>query len=79
VFDNYLKSFLTPHNDSVIFDRHITLVCQLLSFEDPELALHLQAIGFHPSMYAIPWWFTLFSRNALPLPSFLSFTQCATA
>ena len=42
---------------------------QLLSFHDAELAAHLDDVGFHPELYAIPWFLTLYTRaSARPRP-----------
>lgn len=30
--------------------------------KDPELVMHLHKIGFHPDLYAIPWFLTLFTH-----------------
>ena len=35
---------------------------KMLAFHDPHLAVHLNREGFHPELYAIPWYLTLFTH-----------------
>lgn len=39
---------------------------QLLAYHDPRLFLHLRGQNFHPELYAIPWFLTLFT-HILPI------------
>lgn len=53
--------------NNVFFEKETLLLFrQLLAYHDPKLAMHLQNIGFHPDLYAIPWFLTLFT-HILPL------------
>ena len=45
---------------------YLASFCALLSYHDPELAAHLDAIGFTPEQYAVPWFMTLFA-HVLPM------------
>jgi len=56
--------------DSLAVFRH------LISFHDPELAAHLDDIGFMPDLYAIPWFLTLYTRTSLAKRS--SSARCQT-
>ena len=63
--DRWLPNFFLPDN-AVVLQHHLTSFKQLLSYIDPELSWELERGGFHPELYAIPWFLTLFS-HALPL------------
>ena len=57
----YLNNFFLKGNASSLQGR-LVVFRQLLSYHDPELALHLYRIGFQPELYAIPWFLTLFTH-----------------
>ncbi len=56
--DNFFLSVNTP-----VLQEYLAVFRHLLSFHDPELSSHLEAIGFMPDLYAIPWFLTLFTRK----------------
>ena len=60
----YLRDFSDP--DNTAFQLRMEQLLQLLHFHDPILARHLATIQFHPRLYAVPWFYTLFS-HILPL------------
>ncbi|KAG1140860.1 hypothetical protein G6F37_007493 [Rhizopus arrhizus] len=55
--DNFFLSDNTP-----VLQEYLAVFRHLLSFHDPELSSHLEAIGFMPDLYAIPWFLTLFTH-----------------
>ena len=65
VIDRWLPNFFLPDN-AVALQHHLASFKQVLSYIDPELSWELERGGFHPELYAIPWFLTLFS-HALPL------------
>ena len=58
----FLSSFFEADNSHVL-DRQLSLFGQLITYHDPELAVHLWRIRFAPDLYAYPWLFTLFARE----------------
>lgn len=48
-----------------MLDDYFAVFRHLLSFHDPELSSHIDAIGFMPDLYAIRWFLTLFTRKPL--------------
>jgi hypothetical protein len=65
VSTRYLRGFLAPDNTACL-NLYLASFCALLSYHDPELAAHLDAIGFTPEQYAVPWFMTLFA-HVLPM------------
>lgn len=53
---------LFDREQSVYLQEHLQIFKQLLSYHDPKLSNHLNEIGFHPALYAIPWFLTLFTQ-----------------
>lgn len=53
---------LFDREQSVYLQEHLQIFKQLLSYHDPQLAMHLNEIGFQPALYAIPWFLTLFTQ-----------------
>lgn len=62
LIQNYLKNFFL-HDNSAILQDHLAAFRQLITFHDPQLNQHLTLIGFQPSLYAIPWFLTIFTRK----------------
>lgn len=58
----FLNNFFLSDNAPVL-QEYLAVFRHLLSFHDPELSSHLDAIGFMPDLYAIPWFLTLFTRK----------------
>ena len=42
--------------------EYLAVFKQLIAFHLPDLYNHLDDIGFHPELYAIPWFLTMFSH-----------------
>eukprot|EP01126_Amoeba_proteus_P055313 TRINITY_DN6854_c0_g1_i5.p1 TRINITY_DN6854_c0_g1~~TRINITY_DN6854_c0_g1_i5.p1 ORF type:complete len:447 (-),score=89.97 TRINITY_DN6854_c0_g1_i5:245-1585(-) len=61
VVELYLKPFFHKEK-SIYLQEHLTIYKQLLSYLDPELAMHLHKERFNPDLYAIPWFLTLFAH-----------------
>ncbi|KAG1172408.1 hypothetical protein G6F70_006425 [Rhizopus microsporus] len=57
----FLDNFFLSDNAPVL-QEYLAVFRHLLSFHDPELSSHLDAIGFMPDLYAIPWFLTLFTH-----------------
>lgn len=57
----YLKNFFMKENSSFL-QGHLLTFRQLMCYHDPELAVHLFNIDYHPELYAIPWFLTLFAH-----------------
>ncbi|ORE03284.1 RabGAP/TBC [Rhizopus microsporus var. microsporus] len=60
-----LKSWVVANPSLVywqVLQEYLAVFRHLLSFHDPELSSHLDAIGFMPDLYAIPWFLTLFTH-----------------
>ncbi|EIE80089.1 hypothetical protein RO3G_04794 [Rhizopus delemar RA 99-880] len=49
-------------DNTPVLQEYLAVFRHLLSFHDPELSSHLEAIGFMPDLYAIPWFLTLFTH-----------------
>lgn len=61
IIEKFSKNLFDKDN-SVYLQEHLHILKQILSYHDPELAMHLHQIGFHPNLYAIPWFITLFTH-----------------
>lgn len=48
-------------DNTQFLQNHMLTFRQLLAYHDPELSCHLHNIGFHPYLYAIPWFLTEFT------------------
>jgi hypothetical protein len=59
---SYLNNFFLNDNSAILQD-HLAAFRQLITYHDPELNRHLTKIGFLPSLYAIPWFLTIFTRT----------------
>lgn len=70
----YVYQFFLPDNSEGMESR-LALFKQLLTYHDPELALHMGEIGFVPELYAIPWFLTMFS-HVLPLEKIYRLWDC---
>ncbi|KAI0229602.1 hypothetical protein L0F63_003726 [Massospora cicadina] len=57
----YLAQFFTPDNSAALQAR-LQAFQQVMAYHDPQLALHTLRLGFHPQLYAIPWFLTLFTH-----------------
>eukprot|EP01137_Pigoraptor_chileana_P003838 Opistho-2@44615 len=57
----YLPGFFAHDNSATIQD-YLASFRHLLAFGDPELAAHLDEIGFLPELYAIPWFLTMYTH-----------------
>lgn len=57
----YLQNFFLKENASFL-QGHLLIFRQLIAYHDPELAVHLFNIDYHPELYAIPWFLTLFTH-----------------
>jgi len=57
----YLNDFFAYDNSHVLQDS-LAVFRHLLSFNDAELAAHMDEIGFLPDLFAIPWFLTLYTR-----------------
>lgn len=60
----FLNNFFLKDSKPVL-DDYFAVFRHLLSFHDPELSAHIDAIGFMPDLYAIRWFLTLFTRKSL--------------
>lgn len=65
----FVRGFFESDN-SMAMQHALALFDKLLLFHDPELALHLHNIGYHPELYAIPWFLTLYA-HVLPIEKLL--------
>jgi TBC domain-containing protein kinase-like protein len=65
----YLHNFFLKDN-SVIIKEYLTKFSQLVTFHEPSLSQHLNAINFIPELFAIPWVLTMFS-HVFPLHKIL--------
>jgi hypothetical protein len=61
----YAHGFFLPDNTACL-NLYLATFCQLINFHDPELASHLDTIGFTPDHYLVPWFMTLFA-HVLPM------------
>ncbi|CAB5395590.1 unnamed protein product [Rhizophagus irregularis] len=62
-FDSLCAPFLTLNfNDEALAFKYLAVFSHLLSFHDPELSNHLDKIEYHPDLYAIRWFLTLFTH-----------------
>jgi TBC domain-containing protein kinase-like protein len=61
----YLHDFFLKDN-SAIMQEYLAVFSQMIAFHEPELYNHLDSIAFHPELYAIPWFLTMFT-HILPL------------
>jgi len=59
--DVYLSEFFVQEGSDFLNIRMQQLI-KLVNYHDPELAMHLDSIKFNPELYAVPWFFTLFSH-----------------
>ncbi|KAI9143714.1 rab-GTPase-TBC domain-containing protein [Paraphysoderma sedebokerense] len=57
----FLSNFFTTDNSAAL-QEYLAIFKHLLSFHDPELSVHLDSIGFHPELYSISWFLTLFAH-----------------
>ncbi|RIA85387.1 hypothetical protein C1645_781994 [Glomus cerebriforme] len=57
----FAQDFFLSDNSPVITE-YLAVFRHLLSFHDPELSSHLDRIGYHPELYAIRWFLTLFTH-----------------
>lgn len=57
----YLHRFFQKDNTSVI-QEYLAVFSHLISFHDPQLCNHLDAIGFIPDLYSIPWFLTMYAH-----------------
>ncbi|KAK5650705.1 hypothetical protein RI129_001734 [Pyrocoelia pectoralis] len=57
----YLHNFFLRDNSAVIHE-YLAKFSQLIAFQDPVLANHLENINFIPELFAIPWFLTMFSH-----------------
>ena len=62
--NKYLKDMFSSGDSLMIFEK-LSLLKRLFAFHDPELASHLDHIGFHEDLYAVPWLLTAFARKSL--------------
>lgn len=61
VLGDLLSGFFEPF--VLVLQNTESLFLQLLNYHDPELASHLDTIGFSPDHYIVPWFMTLFART----------------
>lgn len=61
IIEKFSKNLFDRDNTEFL-QEHLHILKQLLSYHDPELSMHLHRIGFHPNLYAIPWFITLFTH-----------------
>ncbi|RUP48461.1 rab-GTPase-TBC domain-containing protein [Jimgerdemannia flammicorona] len=57
----FLCNFFLHDNEGVL-QEYLAIFRHLLSFHDPELSRHVEAISFVSNLYAIPWFLTLFTH-----------------
>jgi hypothetical protein len=57
----YLSNFFKRGN-GMYLQAYLLVFRQLVAYHEPELAWHLFKIGFHPELFAISWFLTLFTR-----------------
>ncbi|KAI9320918.1 rab-GTPase-TBC domain-containing protein [Dichotomocladium elegans] len=57
----FLTNFFVKDSKPVL-DDYFAVFRHLLSYHDPELSAHFDAISFEPHLYAIRWFFTLFTH-----------------
>lgn len=57
----YLNKFFLKDNSPVI-QEYLAVFSHLVAYHDPELSNHLDAIGFIPDLYAIPWFLTMYAH-----------------
>ena len=62
IISKYLRGIYVPDNGKTVA-KLLTLFSQLLTFHDPELAVHLHRSMYTPDIFALPWFFTLFSHS----------------
>lgn len=65
----YAERYVCQDDDSFLF-KSFRLFSLLLTYHDPQLALHLLEQDFPPELYSPPWFLTLYSRS-LPLKDVL--------
>lgn len=58
----YLRNFFRRGN-GMYLQAYLLVFRQLVAYHEPVLAWHLFKIGFHPELYAISWFLTLFTRT----------------
>jgi TBC domain-containing protein kinase-like protein len=58
----YSKDFFVSDNSALI-EEYMQTFQQLIMFHDPHLGLHMCEIGVRPTLFAVPWFLTLFSRK----------------
>ncbi|CAG0883095.1 unnamed protein product [Cyprideis torosa] len=49
-------------DNALVIQEYLALFSHLISFHDPVLRTHLDEIGFHPELYAIPWFLTMYTH-----------------
>nr|XP_039266398.1 TBC domain-containing protein kinase-like protein [Styela clava] len=59
--DKYLYNFFLKDNSAII-QEYLAVFRHLIAFHEPELANHLEKIGFIPELYSIPWFLTMFTH-----------------
>ncbi|KAJ9054017.1 hypothetical protein DSO57_1018893 [Entomophthora muscae] len=58
---SFLSQFFTTDNSTALQDR-LQAFQQIMAYHDPQLAIYTHRLGFHPQLYAIPWFLTLFTH-----------------
>lgn len=62
VVDHYLRNFFAQ-DEPFYLQETLALYQKVFTYTNPELALHLSNEMFTPSLYAIPWFLTLFAHS----------------
>ncbi|KFD49083.1 hypothetical protein M513_10025 [Trichuris suis] len=62
--NSFLKDFFLKDN-SAVMREYLTVFENALAFYDCQLYNHFCKINFHPELYAIPWFLTMFARRCL--------------
>ncbi|KAI9209015.1 rab-GTPase-TBC domain-containing protein [Polychytrium aggregatum] len=57
----FLSDFFVVDN-TITINKYMTVFSKLIAFHDPELALHMLTLGLQPSLYAIPWFMTMYAH-----------------
>uniref|UniRef100_A0A5S6QTB6 Protein kinase domain-containing protein n=1 Tax=Trichuris muris TaxID=70415 RepID=A0A5S6QTB6_TRIMR len=63
--NSFLKDFFLKDN-SAVMREYLAVFETALAFYDSQLYNHLSKINFHPELYAIPWFLTMFA-HVMPL------------
>lgn len=70
----YLRGMFRQINQSNV-QQYLAMFSKLLDYHDSAMSEHLKNLGFIPNLYAIPWFFTMFT-HVLPLHKILHIWDC---